>query len=131
MKINELPIELQEKIKRLRSELKTKEVNTPYEVCFYNVAGTRYFRALRICREWRDNNNGNRMPFGGGTYWKVDYGEVGVRRVKDLIGSGFDIELCLGKTYSKVCGEKDIVIPPVLETKKEVMALKSELKIFN
>lgn len=128
MKICELPLSLQEKIKKLRSELKSKEINTPYKVCFYNSAGTRFFRAVRICREWRDDRTGNYMPFGGGTYWEVRYGEIRVRKVRDLIGPGFDVELDEGKTFTKILGNPDYVIPQRVANKKEVMAIKAKLE---
>ena len=127
MKFIELPQVLQEKVKTLRREARNHNIETPYEILTYNEAGTRFFRARRVCRSWNDDR-GNSMPFGGGSYWTVNYGEVGWRRVKDLLGSGYDVELGFGKTFNRSANGTEI--PKTLETKAEVMKLRSAIGIF-
>ena len=127
MQFNELPSEMQAQLNAERLALPT--INEPYRVLVHNPAGTRYFEAKRCQREWRDNSNGNYMPFGGGSYWTIRYGEVGWRRVKHLMGGGYDVELTQSKCFCKTINGTDI--PKSVATKAEVLSLARKIGIFN
>ena len=126
MKFNELPIEIQEQLNAEREELKSKHINTPYKIHIYNADGTRYFCANRVCRSWNDNK-GNYMPFGGGTYWTLIYGKVQFQRYRNVMGET-DYSLCDGDCFKK--SANGTIIPSRVETKKEVLGIIKQIGIF-
>lgn len=126
MKLSELPSEVQQQLAKQRNELSGKRINTAYRVELYNADGTRYFEALRCCQSWNDDK-GNYMPFGGGTYWTIRYGAVQCTTRKNPFG-GKAYELCNGKQYGKSANGTEI--PKSLKTKKEVLALVNRIGIF-
>lgn len=127
MKFNELPIEIQEQLNKEREELKGKTTNTPYVIYLYNNEGTRYLYARRICRSYNDDK-GNYMPFGGGTYWTITYGKVQFERYRNMMGET-DYRLCDGLHFGK--SANGTIIPSKVETKKEVIELIKQIGIFN
>lgn len=126
MKFNELPTDAQISLNRERDELKGKCVNTPYVIHIYNAEGTRYFYARRISESWNDDK-GHYMPFGGGSHWRLSYGAVQFEGYKNPVGER-DYRLCDGKTYGK--SVNGTVIPRVVSTKKEVLAIINQIGIF-
>lgn len=122
MTITELPIQVQKRLARLREELKSVRINTPYKVLIYDEEARRYFEAYRksIGTTW--------AGFGGGSYWKVRYGAVQISRGKDPFG-GVDYSLCNGKAFGK--SANGVVIPQRVETKKEVLEIIKKLGIFS
>ena len=126
MKLNELSAEWQESLAKDRLELTKKNTDTPYLVVRYNAEGTRYFRARRCCRSWQDDK-GNYMPFGGGTYWTVTYGAVQFRKTRNPMGQP-EYELCDGKHYDR--SSNGTVIPARVGTKKEVLRILNDIGIF-
>lgn len=127
MKFNELPTDAQFSLNREREELKGKCVNTPYVIHIYNAEGTRYFYARRISEPWSDPNTGNYMPFGGGTHWRLTYGAVQFEGYKNPVGER-DYRLCDGKPFGK--SKNGTVIPRIVSTKKEVLAIINQIGIF-
>lgn len=86
MTLSELPLEIQEQLRNERAVLHTKWYqNTPYDVCFTNLEGTRFFRACRISIPYSDDK-GNYMPFGGGSKWRISYGKILWDIRKDPLG---------------------------------------------
>ena len=126
MQFSELPQEWQESLLADRKKLKERNVDTPYNVVRYNADGTRYFRARRCCRSWNDDK-GNYMPFGGGSYWTVRYGQVQFKKVRNVMGQT-EWELCEGKTFPKSANGTEI--PREVATKKEVMDILCQIGIF-
>ena len=126
MKFSELPQQIQEKLTKDKANLHLKNINTSYEVLVYNEAGTRFFNAKRVQSSWQDNN-GNYMPYGGGSKWTIKYGEMGFRTCRNPFG-GIDAELRMGKTFGK--SKNGTVIPNSVATKKEVLALIAQIGIF-
>ena len=127
MKLNELPSKVQERLSRERIELFDHCVNTPYLIHLYNEDGTRYLSARRCCMAWGDNK-GNYMPFGGGSYWTIQYGVVQFHRYVNPVGE-IEYELCDGKTYGK--SVNGTIIPRRVETKKEVIDIIKNIGIFH
>ena len=119
MKFSELPIETQKQLLKERDELSNKSVNTPYRIHVYSFDGKRYLTAVRRQRSWSDNR-GNYMPFGGGSYWDVTYGEVNFRRFRNPVGE-WDYELVDGNVIRKF----------IQDTKKEVISAIKSFGIFN
>lgn len=126
MKFSELPEQVQETLAKEKGLLHLKKINTPYEVLVYNEAGTRFFNARRVQSAWQDNN-GNYMPYGGGSKWTIKYGEMGFRTCRNPFGE-IDAELRMGKTFGK--SKNGTVIPNSVATKKEVLALIDQIGIF-
>lgn len=74
--LQDLPEDIRERLQAERAELHNKwKTNTSYNIMFTNVEGTRYFAAHRRCIGWYDLK-GHSMPFGGGTYWEIQYGAI-------------------------------------------------------
>ena len=76
------------------------------------------------------------MPFGGGTYWEIKYGQIQwqhkVRR--DPLGEKYDEYMWVrskffARTTNVTTGEV-IEIPTTLNTKKEVMELLKKLEFM-
>ena len=126
MRFSELPQQVQDSLTTELSLLHLKQVNTAYEVLVYNKPGTRFFHARRIQSSWQDNN-GNYMPYGGGSKWTIKYGEIGFRTCRNPFGE-IDAELRMGKTFGK--SKNGTVIPKSVGTKKEVLALIAQIGIF-
>ena len=126
MKFSELPKQVQEKLTKDKEDLYLKKINTSYEVLVYNKAGTRFFNARRNQSSWQDDN-GNYMPYGGGSKWTIKYGEMGFRTCRNPFGE-IDAELRMGKTFGK--SSNGTVIPKSVGTKKEVLALIAQIGIF-
>lgn len=125
MNASELPIEMQQQLAADRLAL--KNISTPYRVKVYNQQGTRFLEARRVCRCWQ-NDRGAYMPFGGGSYWTIRYGVVAWKKVKDLMGKGFSVELADGKLYGAAAnGTK---IPRDVHTKADVQKLIKAIGIF-
>jgi hypothetical protein len=129
-KASELPLEYQEELSRMRAEL--KDENTPFQITLYGSGGRLVFIARRCQHAWEDHGNGNRLPFGGGSYWTISCRPVKWRAVKDLMGPGFSLELCNGKPYGYYGEGADLKrIPVKLKTKAEVISLAREIGKFN
>lgn len=130
MTLSDLPQEIQDKLNEERKLLHEKwKRNEAYYVSFANKEGTRYFRARRVCKSWNDDK-GNYMPFGGGTYWRISYGAILWDRRKDPVGEWEYFWTMSGKkVYSK--SKNGTEIPHMAETKKEVMAIAKAIGIFN
>lgn len=126
MKFSELPKQVQEKLTKDKEDLYLKKINISYEVLVYNEAGTRFFNARRNQSSWQDNN-GNYMPYGGGSKWTIKYGEMVFRTCRNPFGE-IDAELRMGKTFGK--SSNGTVIPKSVGTKKEVLALIAQIGIF-
>ena len=125
MNITELPIEMQQQLAADRLALKT--INNPYFVRVHNPQGTRFLEARRVCRCWQ-NERGAYMPFGGGSYWTIRYGVVAWKKVKDILGGGYSVELADGKLYGAAAnGTK---IPRDVHTKADVLKLIQAIGIF-
>ena len=125
MKFSELPKQVQETLTKEKGLLHLKKINTPYEVLVYNETGTRFFNARRVQSPWLDN--GNYMPFGGGSKWTIKYGEMVFCTCRNPFGE-IDAELRMGKTFGK--SKNGTVIPQSVATKKEVLALIDQIGIF-
>jgi hypothetical protein len=133
MKLHELPQEIQDKLNADRDGWKGHVASGAYGVTAYNKLGTRYFMATRRCVSWYDLK-GHSMPFGGGTYWEVRYGEMkwshNVRR--NPLGERYDeYSWVHSTTYRSVTNPETgevVEIPGRLDTKKEVMALLKKLE---
>lgn len=125
MHYTELPQEVRESLAEAKSRLHLKQVNTAYEVLFYNKAGTRYFSARRVQGSWQ--GNGAYMPFGGGSKWIIKYGEMGFRTHRNPFG-GIDAEMCMGRAFGK--SSNGTQIPQSVATKKEVLQLIDQIGIF-
>lgn len=125
MRFSELPQQVQDSLTSEQSHLHLKQVNTAYEVLFYNKTGTRFFHARRVQSSWQ--GNGAYMPFGGGSVWAIKYGEMGFRTCRNPFG-GIDAELREGKTFGK--SKNGTVIPKSVSTKREVLALIAQIGIF-
>lgn len=132
MKLSELPHEIQDKLIADRNNWKGHIASGSYGVTAYNQNGTRFFSASRRCISWYDTK-GHSMPFGGGTYWEVHYGEMKWcrRDRRDPLGEHYveyswvrSTTFC--KTTNSATGET-IEIPREIGTKKEVMALLKKL----
>lgn len=133
MKLNELPQEIQDKLIADREEWKGTITSGGYSVAAFNKQGTRYFSAIRRCVSWQDTKTGNSMPFGGGSYWIVKYGEMRWvhRKLRNPLGEvEHEYEWVLGPHYGSVVTKngEHIEIPDQLATKKEVMALLKKLE---
>lgn len=122
MKFSELPIKTQE---RLKDESRKRFRNDAYEVYLVSRNGSRYLMARRHQIPWSDCN-GNSMPFGGGSEWSVQYGELAFALRRQVIGR--DYEICHGKRFGK--SANGTIIPKSVKTKKEVMALAKAIGIF-
>lgn len=128
MKLHELPQEIQDKLNADRDNWKGHIASGAYGVTAYNSFGTRYFTATRRCVGWADTK-GHSMPFGGGTYWEIRYGEMKWRHSvrRDPLGQRYDEYYWVHSTsYAKVTNPETgevVEIPHTLDTKKEVMAL--------
>lgn len=125
MRFSELPQQVQDSLASEQSLLHLKQVNTAYEVLVYNKSGTRFFHARRVQSSWQ--GNGAYMPFGGGSMWSINYGEMGFRLCRNPFGE-IDAELRMGKTFGK--SKNGTVIPKSVGTKREVLALITEIGIF-
>lgn len=125
MRFSELPQQVQDSLTSEQSLLHLKQVNTAYEVLVYNKSGTRFFHARRVQSSWQ--GNGAYMPFGGGSMWSINYGEMGFRTCRNPFGE-IDAELRMGKTFGK--SKNGTVIPKSVGTKREVLALITEIGIF-
>ena len=126
MKFSELPENVKEKLTKDRGLLYLKKINTSYEVSVYNASGSRFLNARRIQSSWQDNN-GNYMPFGGGSKWVIRYGEMGFRTCRNPFGE-IDAELCMGRTFGK--SSNGTIIPKSVDTKKEALSLIAQIGIF-
>lgn len=126
MKFSELSQQVQEALTKEKGLLHLKKVNTAYEVLVYNKTGTRFFNAKRVQSSWQDNN-GNFMPYGGGSKWTIKYGEMGFRTHRNPVGE-IDAEMGMGRTFGK--SSNGTVIPKSVGTKKEVLALIAKIGIF-
>lgn len=126
MKFKELPIEWQEQLTHDRKRLAGRNINTNYAIVCYNATGTRYFRARRVQRAWNDDK-GNSMPFGGGSYWTVAYGAVQFKACRNCMGER-EYELCDGERYTS--SANGTVIPARVATKKEVLEILKAIGIF-
>ena len=125
MRFTDLPQQVQDALTSEMSHLHLKQVNTAYEVIVYNKTGTRFFHARRVQSSWQ--GNGAYMPFGGGSVWTIEYGEMGFRSCRNPFGE-LDAELRMGKTFGK--SKNGTVIPKSVGTKREVLALIAEIGIF-
>ena len=116
MKFIELPLEVQERLKKEQKELHTRNINNAYWIRIYNEEGTRYIECQRTTIPFSDDK-GNYMPFGGGSYWHITYGQVAFKRERKPFGL-YEWVLCNGKQYTSVNGYD---IPKRVKTKKEAL----------
>ena len=129
-KASELPQEYQEELARLRANL--KDENTPFNITLYGNGGRLVFIARRCQHAWEDHRTGNRLNFGGGSYWTISCRAIQWKPTKDLIGSGFTLELTNGKRYGYYGEGANLKpIPAELKTKAEVITLAREIGKFN
>lgn len=126
MKFSELAKEVQDRLIKEKKSLHSKNINTSYEVLVYNEAGSRFFNARRVQGSWQDNR-GNHMPFGGGSKWIIQYGEIGFRTYRNPCGE-VDAELCMGRVFGKASNGTQI--PKSVGSKKEVLELINQIGIF-
>lgn len=126
MKFSELAKQVQERLVKEKNNLHSKNINTSYEVLVYNEAGSRFFNAKRVQSSWQDNR-GSYMPFGGGSKWIIQYGEVGFLTYRNPFGE-MDAELCMGRLFSK--SSNGTSIPKSVGTKREVLAIIDQIGIF-
>lgn len=125
MKYSELPEQERAFLEEARTNIMGRISHDAWGFIAYNKRGTRFFSATRRCVGWQDTSNGNSMPFGGGNYWEVKYGEVTFIRDTRRIpvgGKQVDVRWCEGRTFSKITTDtKEITIPKQLGTKKDVL----------
>lgn len=134
MTLKELPQKIQDLLENDRDNWKGKIASDSYSVIAYNRAGNRFFTARRRCIGWQDKNNGNSMPFGGGSYWEIHYGKMQWydKSRRDPLGGRYtEYGWAKGLCFSKVTNtdtDETIDIPKELGTKKEVMDLLKKLE---
>lgn len=124
MTLQELPIDVQEQLRKDRLALKKKNVNGAYQIILYSNDGTRYFIARRhqpTHGEW-----GGKPIFDGHSYWEIKYGRVEIK-AKRMWGDTF-YELCNGVRFKK--SKNGVEIPEYLDKKGEVLELIKKLEIF-
>ena len=125
MKLQELPKEIQQGLIEERKTLCEKwHRNTPWEVCFVNEDGTRFFHA------YRKNDFAGYGSISG--WWIVRYGEIRWRHTYKNEW-GFEEEkyewVESRKTYSIAANGTQI--PSDVHTKKDVLDLVKKIGIFN
>lgn len=137
MKLNELPQDIQNKLIADRNNWKGHIASGSYGVTAYNQNGTRFFSANRRCIGWQHNEYANcSMPFGGGTYWEIKYGQIQwtYKRRKDPLGETYtEYQWVRSKYFCRTTNEETgevVEIPTRLNTKKEVMALLKKLEFM-
>jgi hypothetical protein len=124
MKLQDLPIDVQEKLRKDMLALKNKNENGAYRIQLYSNDGTRYFIAKRkqpTRGEWRD-----KPIWDGRSYWHIRYGRVDFRS-KRMWGEVW-YELCNGQRFNK--SRNGVEIPEYLDKKKDVIELIKKLEIF-
>lgn len=124
MTFQELPIEVQEQLRKDRLALKEKNFNGAYRIILYSNDGSRYFIAKRkqpTHGEW-----GGKPIFDGHSYWEIKYGRVEIK-AKRMWGDIF-YELCNGVRFKK--SKNGVEIPEYLDKKKDVIELIKKLEIF-
>lgn len=128
MTLSDLPQEVQQELINERVELCSKwHRNTPYEVCFTNKEGTRYFEARRKQSAYSDDR-GNYMPFGGGSQWYIYYGKILWDRRKNPVGEWDYYWVKTGQTFGK--SSNGTMIPKSLGKKSEVIELAKNIGIL-
>ena len=121
MLLSELDANIQQKLKVERTELHSKwKVNTPYQICFTNAEGTRYFSAVRKQSPWNDDK-GHYMNFGGGSCWHITYGKILWSTTKNPVGETEYVWVKSSKIFGKSLN--GTIIPSTLPTKAEVLKL--------
>lgn len=124
MTLQELPIDVQEQLRKDRLALKKKNVNGAYQIILYSNDGTRYFIAKRkqpTRGEWK-----GKPIWDGRSYWHIRYGIVEVK-AKRMWGDIF-YELCNGQRFCK--SRNGVEIPEYIDKKKDVIELIKKLEIF-
>lgn len=132
MNLSELPTEIQNELLEKRSHLhETEKRNDAYNILLVNKEGTRYFMARRCCIGWVDKREGhtNSMPFGGGTYWKLQYGAVLWDRRKNPVGE-WDYYWAVPSSRRFGKSVNGTEIPSQVGTKKEVLEIAKAIGIF-
>lgn len=128
MLLSDLDQKVREKLLKERAELSTKwHKNTPYEVSFTNLEGTRFFKAVRKQDSWSDDK-GNYMPYGGGSRWYISYGKILWATGRDPLGG----EKYFWKRTSQLFAKSSngTVIPKSVATKNEVMDIAKQIGIL-
>lgn len=123
MQLKDLPQEIQDKLLEERKQLCEKwHRNTPWEVCFVNKEGTRYFHAYR-----KNDFAGQGCMCG---WWLVRYGEIRWRHTRKVFWGIVDetYEWVESKGYAK--SKNGTQIPPDVHTKKEVLEIAKAIGIF-
>ena len=121
MLLSELSADIQQKLIKERAELCSRwKVNTPYQICFTDAEGTRYFTAVRKQSPWNDDK-GHYMHFGGGSCWYITYGKIQWSTTKNPVGQVEYIWVKSGKTFN--VSRNGTPIPKTLPTKAEVLQL--------
>lgn len=123
MKFSELPIRVQEQLKKDMIELKGKSYHNQHNIEFYNKFCTRYFVAVRDT--WNKEKD-KCCPYGGGSMWKIYYGIVGFEKYKHK--EEIKYRLSNSIPFSKV---KDYEIPRSVKTKKEVLEVVNKIGKFS
>jgi hypothetical protein len=124
MTLQELPMDVQEQLRKDRLALKNKNTNGAYRIRLWSNDGTRYFFADRkqnVWGEWR-----GKPIFDGHSYWHIRYGRVEIK-AKRMWGDTF-YELCNGVRFKK--SRNGVEIPEYLDKKKDVIELIKKLEIF-
>lgn len=128
MQLKDLPQEIQDKLLEERKQLCEKwHRNTPWEVCFVNKDGTRFFHA------YRKNDYGSWDYGCKGGWWNVSYGVIRwrhrVEQIKFIGETVHHYEWVESETYKKSVNGTDV--PREVHTKKEVLDLAKRIGIFN
>lgn len=123
----ELPQEYQNQIKKMRSELRSSQ--GPFAVTLYSKKGYIVLIARRCQNAWEDHRTGNRLNFGGGSYWTISVRKVQWSVKKDLMGKGFSLELTNGKRFGLF--DDGTRIPETVKTKAEVIEVAKKCKAFD
>ena len=124
MKLSELPQDIQDKLIEERANLHEKwKRNTPWEVCFVNKEGTRFFSAYR-----KNDFAGYGSAYG---WWEIRYGAIRWQHKRENFWGFFDekYEWVQSELYGR--SQNGTEIPEHIHTKKEVLALVKAIGIFD
>ena len=131
MKFNELPIEVQDRLKSELAEKANKCTNTAFEIRIYSKTGKFWLWARRHVGSCV-NKNGNPWILGGSHAWTVRFGDVGFRSYKNPLGqTDWMLDETVTYTGHELSTGEVIKIPKEVSTKKEVLALIASLPMFD
>lgn len=124
MTFQELPMEVQEQLRKDMLALKNKNTNGAYHIRLWSNDGTRYFFADRkqpTRGEWK-----GKPIWDGRSYWHIRYGRVDF--ISKRMWGEVWYELCNGVRFKK--SRNGVEIPEYLDKKKDVIELIKKLEIF-